>query len=218
MAADERLLAGVVVGIGEGLVEVGEETGDSPSGGGVAFDLAVPAVVDSLGRKVQLGGMSLAEPRCVGRGGHEFGAAEEEVALAGAFGGEAEAVPELEFGLKGFGGAGSCRRPAGATRRCLGARGMRLCGRSGSGLARHGRRSRSVATVESGGWKRPFRHGDELDGRTVGPGAGGRVAVPPDAPAHNRDAGLRRHGIRPQRGFPTRRRSRRGRRTGRHRC
>lgn len=99
-AAGERFLAGVAVGVGEGLVEVGEETGDSPSGGGVAFDLAAPAVVGGLGRESQLGGVSLAEPGCVGRGGDEFGAGQEEVALAGAFAGKAEAVPELEFGLE----------------------------------------------------------------------------------------------------------------------
>jgi hypothetical protein len=93
-------LAGVVVGVSEGLMEVVEEAGNSPGDGGVAFDLAVPAVVGGLGGEVQLGGVSLSEPGCVGRGGEEFGACEEEVALAGAFGGEAEAVPELEFGLE----------------------------------------------------------------------------------------------------------------------
>jgi hypothetical protein len=48
VAADERLLAGVVVGV----VEVGEEAADSPCGGGVAFDLAVPALLRCLGREV----------------------------------------------------------------------------------------------------------------------------------------------------------------------
>src|SRR6266567_4970687 len=82
------------------LTEVGEQAFQAPGDRGVPFHLPGPAafagVLDELLFDLEPG----PQPWDVLGGGDELGAGQVEVALARSFGGQAQAVPELEFGLE----------------------------------------------------------------------------------------------------------------------
>lgn len=69
----------------------------------VSFDLAVPASLAGVVDELRFGGQSLLEAGGVGGGVEELRAGEDEVAFAGSFLGQAEAVAEFEFGLEEVG-------------------------------------------------------------------------------------------------------------------
>jgi hypothetical protein len=69
------------------LTEVGEQPGDAPGDGLVAFGFAGPSLLGGLGGQLELGAVSFEQPGGVSGSGDELGAGQEQVALAGAFGG-----------------------------------------------------------------------------------------------------------------------------------
>ncbi|WP_326608184.1 hypothetical protein [Streptomyces sp. NBC_01800] len=98
-----RAKAGFLRGVGgivERLAEVGQQLLDAVGGAAVAFDLAVPAVVGGVGGEGVLELAPCSQPGCVDGCGDELRAGQVEVALAGALGGEPQAVAEFEFSLE----------------------------------------------------------------------------------------------------------------------
>ncbi len=83
--------------------EIYEELLDAVLGGGVPFDLALPAmggrVVDKLLFDLEAG----AQSGCVVAGGKELRAGEHDVALARTLCWRSEAVAEFEFGFEEVG-------------------------------------------------------------------------------------------------------------------
>lgn len=71
----------------ERLVEVGQELVDAACDGFVAFDFPIPALGSCLVGEGEFGCVAVPEPWRVLRRGDELRAGEEQVALAGSFGG-----------------------------------------------------------------------------------------------------------------------------------
>ena len=79
------------------LTQFGEQAADSLGNTLVSVNFPLPAALLRVGDQRSLGGHSFAQTWRVVRGGDELRAAQYEVALARTFGGQAQAVTELEF-------------------------------------------------------------------------------------------------------------------------
>ncbi len=73
--------------------EVGEELLEASLGGLVAFDVPGPPPAAGVVDKLLLDGEAVTKPGGVAAAGEEFGAGQDEVAFAGAFGGQSQAGP-----------------------------------------------------------------------------------------------------------------------------